>query len=457
MPSTRPHHSARSSLPRNSLPRNSLRGPALLLVAALMLNAPAACAQPVSQGSGATAATDGGTPLTAAQLQTLVGRVALYPDDLLALVLPAATQPLQIVEAQRFLDKRSTDPKLTPPKKWDPSVVALLNYPDVVRLMNDDLDWTQQLGEAVVRQQEDVMAAVQSFRRAARDAGNLASDEKRVVTTETITEKETIVVRSADPEVVYVPSYNPTTVVYATAPGAPPPYYYSPPYPYYYSPAATFFTGAVFGTALGYALSWNDNGIYRGDVNVNRNVNINNQNLNARMNRVSQNSENRWRANNTEIGRQEVRRPHAAAGGRAVNAPVNSAQIRQGLSQTPNQGARLDQQRGDLQRADRPRAEQPRVDQQRADQRRADQPRASGLGDTSTQRSADRRTGAANRPDPGGGRNAFSSIDQGSLASRQSQRGHQSLASSGRAGGFGGGGGGFSGGGRGGGGGGFRR
>ncbi len=443
MPSTRPHHSA----------RNALHGPALLLVAALALNAPAACAQPAPQGPGA--ATDGGAALTTEQLQTLVGRVALYPDDLLALVLPAATQPLQIVEAQRFLDKQSADPKLTPPKKWDPSVVALLNYPDVVRLMNDDLDWTQRLGEAVVRQQDDVMAAVQSFRRAARDAGNLTSDEKRVVTTEKTTEKETIILRSADPEVVYVPSYNPTTVVYATAPGAPPPYYYSAPYPYYYSPAATFFTGAVFGTALGYALSWNDNDIYRGDVNVNRNVNINNQNLNARVNRVSQNSENRWRANNTEIGRQEARRTQVAAGGRSVNAPVNSAQIRQGLSQTPNQGSRLDQQGGDLQRGDRPRANQPR-----ADQPRADQPRASGLGDTSAQRSADRRAGAVNRPDSGGGRNAFSSIDQGSLASRQSQRGHQSLAGSGRAGGFGGGGGGgggFGGGGRGGGGGGFRR
>lgn len=435
MPPTRPHHTV----------RNALHGPALLLVAALVLAAPAACAQQTGQAPGASAAAEGSPPLTAAELQTLVGRVALYPDDLLALVLPAATQPLQIVEAQRFLDKRSADPKLTPSKTWDPSVVALLNYPDVVRLMNDDLEWTQQLGQAVVRQQEEVMAAVQSFRRAARDAGNLGSDEKRTVTTE----KETIIVRSADPEVVYVPSYNPTTVVYATAPGAPPPYYYSPPYPYYYSPAATFFTGAVFGTALGYALSWNDNGIYRGDVNVNRNVNINNQNLNARVNRMSQNSENRWRANNTEIGRQEMRRTQAAVGGRAVNAPVNSAQIRQGLSQTQNQGAR-----GDLQRADRPRADQPR-----ADRPRADQPRASSPGAGAAQRPTERRANAMDRPDPGG-RNAFSNIDQGSLASRQSQRGHQSLANSGRAGGFSGGragGGGFSGGGRAGGGGGFRR
>ncbi|MDQ2103232.1 DUF3300 domain-containing protein [Azospirillum isscasi] len=433
MPPMRPHHRV----------RKPLHGSALLLAAALVLAAPAACAQQAGQAPTATAAADGGAPLTAAQLQTLVGRVALYPDDLLALVLPAATQPLQIVEAQRFLDKRRADPKLTPSKNWDPSVVALLNYPDVVKLMNDDLDWTQQLGQAVVRQQEDVMAAVQTFRRAARDAGNLGSDEKRTVTTE----KETIIVRSADPEVVYVPSYNPTTVVYATAPGAPPPYYYSPPYPYYYSPAATFFTGAVFGTALGYALSWNDNGIYRGDVNVNRNVNINNQNLNARVNRVSQNTENRWRANNTEIGRQEMRRTQTAVagGGRVANAPVNSAQIRQGLSQAP--GARAPDARAPAARADAPRAT-------------AGGGGFSG-GAASSPRTADRRAGSVNAGSMNhvnpGNRNAFSSIDQGSLASRQSQRGHQSLSRAG--GGFGGGGGGGfgGGGGRAGGGGGFRR
>src|SRR5882672_3194915 len=88
-----------------------------------------------------------------AALETLVGRVALYPDDLLALVLPASTQPLQVVEAKRLLEQKKSNPKVKPPTTWDPSVVALLNYPEVIKLMNDDLTWTQQLGTSVISQQ----------------------------------------------------------------------------------------------------------------------------------------------------------------------------------------------------------------------------------------------------------------------------------------------------------------
>src|SRR4051812_5680603 len=86
------------------------------------------------------------TTLSPAQLETLVGRVALYPDDLLALVLPASTQPLQVVEAQRLLEQRKTNPSLQPPKTWDPSIVALLNYPEALATMSADPVWLQQLG-----------------------------------------------------------------------------------------------------------------------------------------------------------------------------------------------------------------------------------------------------------------------------------------------------------------------
>jgi hypothetical protein len=192
-----------------------------------------AAASPAAQGAQPTVAASATTfsgsdeNLSPEQLETLVSRVALYPDDLLALVLPASTQPLQIVEAARLLEKRKTDPKLQPPKTWDPSVVGLLNYPEVVALMNSDLTWTQQLGTSVITQQAAVMDAIQSFRRNVYEAGNLKSDDKQKVTVE----GQTVVIQPADPQVVYVPSYNPQTVVYAY----PPPYYiYSPPYPYYY-------------------------------------------------------------------------------------------------------------------------------------------------------------------------------------------------------------------------------
>src|SRR6185295_9463754 len=108
---------------------------------------PGAQAQFAGAAATATTAADDGTGqsslLTAEELNALVAPVALYPDDLLAIVLPAATNPIQIVEAQRLLDKRASDPNLQPDENWDPSIIALVNYPEVVKKMSDDLSWTQ--------------------------------------------------------------------------------------------------------------------------------------------------------------------------------------------------------------------------------------------------------------------------------------------------------------------------
>src|SRR5512134_1121246 len=112
---------------------------------------------------------------TAPELRELVGPIALYPDDLVAIVLPASTYPLQVVQAARFLEDRKRDSSLKPNDDWDDSVVALLNYPEVIELMNDDLDWTYDLGTAVLNQRPDVLAAVQDFRDEAYAAGNLRS------------------------------------------------------------------------------------------------------------------------------------------------------------------------------------------------------------------------------------------------------------------------------------------
>lgn len=95
--------------------------------------------------------------LTAAELEELVGPIALYPDDLLAIVLSASAYPLQVAQAGRFLDDLIIDSSLQPKESWDDSVVALINYPEAVELLNDDLDWTWRLGEAVVAQQSDVI------------------------------------------------------------------------------------------------------------------------------------------------------------------------------------------------------------------------------------------------------------------------------------------------------------
>ena len=102
----------------------------------------------------AQAAAPGAASVVAAEgLTGLVAPIALYPDDLVSIILPAATNPLQIVQADRFLDKRKADPKAPLDERWDDSVKALLNYPDVVKKMSADLDWTAALGEAVVADQ----------------------------------------------------------------------------------------------------------------------------------------------------------------------------------------------------------------------------------------------------------------------------------------------------------------
>ena len=176
-------------------------------------------------------------PRSAAQLDELVARVALYPDELLALVLPASTQPIQIVEAARFLDARERDPQLEPVEDWDASVRSLLNYPDVIRLMNQDLDWTQALGDAVTSRQADVMEAIQQVRTRALAAGNLKTNAQQKVTQEA----GIIRIESADPEVIYVPIYD-ATVIYVASPVQIVTYY--PPYPCYWCPTAVYGTGS---------------------------------------------------------------------------------------------------------------------------------------------------------------------------------------------------------------------
>ena len=211
------------SFPRSAGHR-SARWPGWLTALALLVSALNA----VAQAPSAPAATS--APLSAEELSKLVGPIALYPDDLVAIILPASTSPLQIVQADRYLEKRKSDPKLPVDAKWDDPVKSLLNYPDVVKMMSNDLDWTSALGEAVVADQGAVLEAVQVFRRKAKAAGNLKSDSKQVVKTE----QETIIIEPADPQVIYVPQYNPSTVVVYSA--TPVYGYYPTPYPVYYYP-----------------------------------------------------------------------------------------------------------------------------------------------------------------------------------------------------------------------------
>jgi len=153
---------------------------------------------------------------TAAQLQQIVAPIALYPDALVAQILAAATYPDQIVEADRWMQQH---PDLkgdelgqeVDKQPWDPSVKALAEFPSVLGNMDKNLAWTSSLGDAYINQQQDVMNAVQALRKAAKKAGNLNSTPQENVTQQ----GQTIVIAPSNPEIVYVPEYDPW-IVYGT-------------------------------------------------------------------------------------------------------------------------------------------------------------------------------------------------------------------------------------------------
>ncbi len=186
-----------------------------------------------------------------ASLRELVAPIALYPDDLLAIVLPASTYPLQVVQAARYVDAHGADEK--PSDDWDETVLALTNYPEALALLNEDLDWTWRLGEAVLYQEEALLKAVADYRQVARDAGNLESDNRQVVSVE----DEHIRIRPANEEEIYVPYYDPdevtevhTTRVVHYYPTAYPVYYY--PYAYGYRFPSDYF----WGVSTWYSIGW---------------------------------------------------------------------------------------------------------------------------------------------------------------------------------------------------------
>jgi hypothetical protein len=185
-----------------------------------------------------------GAPMSTEQLDALVSPIALYPDQLVAQILSAATFPDQIAIANNFLqvNKNLTGSALmqdVDKESWDPSVKALTQFPTVLSKLASSLVWTSQLGEAYHNQQPEVMAAVQKLRQQAQAAGNLKTTSQQTVKTETQNGNQTIIIEPSNPQIVYVPTYNPT-VIY----GVP----YSPPG---YSTADLVATGLLsFGAGI---------------------------------------------------------------------------------------------------------------------------------------------------------------------------------------------------------------
>jgi len=243
------------------------------------------------------------------QLDSLVAPIALYPDPLLAQVLAASTYPLEIMQLQQWLsknkdlkDKALQDAVAKQP--WDPTVQALAALPDVVKRLADDIQWTTDLGNAVLAQQSDVMAAVQRMRAKAKDTGNLKSNEQMKVETKVVESQSVIVIEQSNPQVVYVPSYNPT-VVYGPPVYPYPPVYYPPPGYYAAGMAISFGVGMAIGAAWGGGWCCNSGWGSNNTININNNNTfVNNSN---RTNNVSNRSGNRtgnnsWQHNSQHRG-----------------------------------------------------------------------------------------------------------------------------------------------------------
>ena len=224
--------------------------------------------------SAALAQTDEAPKIPDVQLDSLVAPVALYPDPLLSQVLVASTYPLEIMQLQQFLqnnphlkDKALADGVELKP--WDPSIKAMAIFRDVVKRLSDDIRWTTDLGNAFLAQESDVLDAIQRMRARAQAKGTLQTTEQQVIETETTGEGQQVIsIEPVDPEVVYVPIYDPT-LAYGALPYPYPPIYYPPP-GYYAGRALAFAAGVALGRAWnggwGYACAWGSR-----DITINRN------------------------------------------------------------------------------------------------------------------------------------------------------------------------------------------
>lgn len=404
---------------------------------------------------------------TVEELEQIAAPIALYPDPLLAQVMMASTYPLEIVEAARW---QKANPTVTgdavagamESQDWDASVKSLVAFPEVLTMLDEKLDWTQKLGDAVLAQQAALMAAVQRLRAKAQASGNLKSSKEQNVVVEAApataanqatapaatpaaaaapgaapapaaaTDATTVVVppaetttiikiEPADPEVVYVPTYNPT-VVYGPWPyPAYPPYYYYPPY--YGGAFFSFSVGVIVGGALWGNCNWGGNDI---NINVNRYNNFNRTEINN----------GRWN--------------HDASHRKGVQYRDAATQERFGKGQSANTVQSREQFRG---HADRSRQQLGNVGTQDLAGNRLGGQGGAGAGtrDVASNRQAGsaatrptQSPGASNRASPTSsgsrGSEAFRGTSSGSYTRSASQRGYSSRSAGGFSRGGGGGG-----------------
>jgi len=414
-----------------------LRSVAILCVLLLVLPDAGALAQDQQQqGQGSNQA----APMPPEQLDSLLAPIALYPDPLLSQILVATTYPLEIVQADRWLQQNPTlkGKALTEAaakQSWDPSVQAMVMYPDVLKRMDDNINWTTDLGNAFLAQQSDVMDAVQRLRQKAEESGKLQTTPQQTVTTKTEDNTKYIVIEPASPQVIYVPQYNPV-VVYG-----PPPVIY--PYPaiiYPPPPTGAIVAASVISFGAGLAVgammsSWHGWGGYGWGCGWGRNTNVvinNNFIRTNNFNRVNVTNNNAWVHNPAHRAgvpyRNQAVNNRYNAGTRNVNNRPNVAQTQQRLN-SPGQ-RNLGQTNQNLRATNQNRAQNRGGVQNNLGNQK-------NLGAGGGDRIGNRNAGGGNF---GNGRNAFGDVHQGGDRARQNaNRGASSFGGGNRGGNRGGG------------------
>ncbi|WP_244644390.1 DUF3300 domain-containing protein [Azorhizobium oxalatiphilum] len=217
------------------------------------------------------------------ELRKLLAPYALYPDELLAQLLPATAYPIEIVQVSRWLEKNRAAAaagnfSALDAQGWDPAVKALARFPDVIAKLNADLDATSDIGDAFVNQPKDVADTIQSLRAQAKGSGALQTTPQQTVIVEKQGDTDYIVIESAEPGVIYVPTYDPTVV-------------YAPPVAGWGSNFLAFGAGVIVGGILDNAWDWNRGWVYPprwpgypgyrpggGNINIGNDINIGNGN-----------------------------------------------------------------------------------------------------------------------------------------------------------------------------------
>jgi len=412
------------------------------VVLAILLAAPPFPRAQQPAPGGAEQAATGGQPVDPPafrpeELEQIVAPIALYPDALVAQVMMASTYPLEVIQAARLVKANPNlkDAALNEELKkydWDDAVKSLVSFPQILELMNEKLDWMQKLGDAFLAQRKETMDAIQRLRARAQAQGNLQSNEQQKVIVEPAAsvpspappaqagqpvpaappvEQQTIIkIEPANPQVVYVPSYNPTVVYGAWPYPAYPPYYPYPPGYAWGAAAVSFGFGMAVGAAVWGGANWGGGDV---DVDVNKSNNFSNN-----VNRSDKANQIKNERGSGQGGRQSWNHnPEHRKGAQYRDA---GTQQRYNRGTSPQAGAR-DAYRG------------------RADQGgRQDVGRAGA-----SQGGAGGRAGGGGAGSAGGGQRggAFEGMGQGRSQGAYSQRGQSSVGSS-RASGYSGGGGG---------------